>query len=111
MKKEIFYSIVLILVITFILIFRPVNTSESNSIKVTGIVEKVYEGGVKDIIFKIYNDPKIYYINRGIENGLDLNELQKEMTGQEISLWYARHWTPLDPKDKCAHITKLEFKN
>ncbi|MBO6515761.1 MAG: hypothetical protein JJ975_04340, partial [Bacteroidia bacterium] len=42
---------------------------------------------------------------------LDLSDLQKQLNGKSVVLYYADHWTPLDPKGRSRHITRLEFEN
>ena len=69
----------------------PINSSKDNSVEITGIVEDLYEGGVKDLVFKLKNDDNIYYINRALENGFELDQAKREFLKEEITLWYAKH--------------------
>ena len=94
------------------MIFRPVSIlPEEECLVVTGEVEHIFEGGPYDVVFRLRNDPKRYYINRGLENGLDLQVLKNELLGKEVTLTYPDHWTPLDPKKTTIHISKVEFGN
>src|SRR5690554_4016286 len=79
----------------------PLEDSEITTGKVELIVEK---GGMFDIQIHINNDDRIYYVNRGAENGLDPNEMNNELAGSEIEIHYADHWTPLDLFGKTKHI-------
>lgn len=98
-KKILFGSMatlgVLIVAFLFYMVFivkaGPLNSSKDNSVEISGLVDNLYEDGVKDLVFKLKEDDNIYYINRALENGFNLEETQKELLGKEITLWYAKH--------------------
>jgi hypothetical protein len=93
------------------LILRPVPiVAESECLVVTGKVIKIFEGGTLDACFRIEGDPTVYYINRGLEQGLTLEGLRDSLIGQEITMKYPEYWTPLDPNHTIKHISKLEFQ-
>ena len=48
-------------------------------------VDKIYEGGVKDIVFA-QNNGDLYYINRGLEQGFTLTELEKVLLNKTVTL-------------------------
>ena len=109
-RKKVFYRFLVLLlaipvlvVAFFVFIVGPVDSSRENSIQYAGVVASVAEGTSHDIVFRLKDHPHTYYINRGLESGLQLETLQKELTGQKIDLWYANSW-PL----KGGHITHLE---
>ena len=91
-------------------IFRPVPIlPESQLLSTTGEVIKVRGGGENDIVFIIKDSKTRYYINRGTEQGLVIEDLHDRMVGKEITIKYPHHWTPLDPKNKVKHLSKLYF--
>ena len=47
--------------------------------------------------------------NRGLERGLNLEELQKELIGNNVTIRYPKHWTLLDPNNKIKHLSVLEY--
>ena len=52
-------------------------------------VIKITEGGVKDIVF--YNDgTDFYYINRGLEQGLNLDSLKTKVLNKTVTLHLAK---------------------
>ena len=75
----------------FIVKAGPINPSKDNSVEVTGIVDTLYEGGVKDLVFKLNDSETIYYINRALENGFDLETTKNQLLDKKITLWYAKH--------------------
>lgn len=90
----------------FIVKAGPVDSSKSNSVKITGVVKDVYEGGVKDLVFKLDNDSNVYYINRGLEDKFDLQLIKKELLGKEVILWYAKH-----RNTDSMHLTRLQIND
>lgn len=86
----------------------PVPEDEKECLSVTGTVSNIFEGGVKDVVIMLKDNPKTYYINRGLENGLDLEALRKELEGKEITIKYPDYWSLLDPGKKLLQISKIE---
>ena len=112
MKKPFFIVIVLIVVAFFIILSTAIDTSKENSIKVSGTVKAISEGGIKDIVFELDNNKTSYYINRGFENGFELAKAKKDFEGKRITLFYAKSWTPLAPfGTTCKHITHISVND
>lgn len=111
MKRAALYLFLLILVAIPLLILRPVPiVEESKALTITGRVTNIYEAGIKDVVFRIKDSPTRYYINRGLENGLDLQDLKERLTGEEVTIKYPKYWTPLDWNNEVKHLSKLEYK-
>ena len=105
-------SFILIVLIIAVLIFRPVPiVSESKAISEIGIVKEIYSNKGNDVIFVMLNTDRKFYINRGLENGLELNNLKEKLIGNSIVMKYPKYWTPLDWNNSIRHISKVEFKN
>ncbi|WP_147448328.1 hypothetical protein [Dokdonia sinensis] len=49
------------------------------------IISKIYEGGVKDIVFETPNGD-YYYINRGLEQGFTLSGLEEKLLNKSVTL-------------------------
>lgn len=95
-----------------ILILRPVpRATEHNIDTVSGVVVDIFEGGENDIVFKLSGNKTRYYINRGLEEGLDLHELKASLMGEEVVISYPRYWTPLDHSGKIRHLSRLIHGN
>ena len=82
---------------------------EEKAISISGVISQVYGTGEYDVVFILDNSPKKYYINRGLENGLELDNLQK-LINQEVTIKYPKYWTPLDWNNSIRHLSKLEHK-
>lgn len=82
MMKKILIGLGIGLGILFVLslgfVFKPVPiVTEEKAIIEKGIIDSIYEGGINDIVFILENNDTKFYINRGLEKGLDLKTLQQ----------------------------------
>nr|WP_321231797.1 hypothetical protein [uncultured Psychroserpens sp.] len=113
-KKIILWSLwtfcVLFMVFLFYMSFivkaGPVNHSKDNSVEVTGIVDSLYEGGVKDLVFKLKKSETTYYINRALENKFDLHDTKNQLLNKEITLWYSKHRS-----GPGGHMMQLQYQD
>ena len=110
--KIILISFSLIILIIAVLIFRPVPiVSENETISENGIVAEIYSNKGNDVIFIMENTERKFYINRGLENGLEINNLKEKLIGNAIVVKYPKYWTPLDWNNSVRHISKVEFND
>ena len=94
-----------------LLAFRPVPTpGENDCLSLRGLVTEINESGTKDVSFKLQGINKTFYVNRGLERGLDLDKLRGTLINEEIEIKYPKYWTPLDPTNSIRHISKIECK-
>lgn len=101
-----------IVIIFAVLIFKPVPiVSENKTISENGIVKEIYSNEENDIIFELENIERKFYINRGLESGLELNHMKEKLIGNSITLKYPKYWTPLDWNNSIKHISKVEFNH
>jgi hypothetical protein len=96
-------------VIVCLLIFRPVPyIKESRALTVEGVVKDLYESGTCDVSILLKDSDRRYYINRGLENGLDIDSLKSNLIGEAVVLKYPKYWTPLDWNNEVRHTCYLE---
>jgi hypothetical protein len=108
-KKIVVASIFFLVMVTLGLIFRPLpNPSPDNTLRTQGTIEKVLETGTKDVVFKLKDDDRFYFIKEDLEKGLTFNELRRELSGKSVEIYYVKHWTPIDPL-RVKHITKVDL--
>jgi len=87
------------------------NATAENTITVKGKVVNIQEAGVKNVVFKLECDDISYYDNRGLDNGLDINELKKEYLNTDISLTFIEHNQLLHSLIDNRHLAKVEVNN
>ena len=98
------------LLILMSLVFTPVPIPDEGECLVdSGVVTNIYESGSKDITLILSGHRKRYYINRGLERGLQLNEVGTALLGRKVVIKYPDYWTPLDPKNSIRHVSKSEL--
>ncbi|WP_405209261.1 hypothetical protein [Aquimarina sp. LLG6339-5] len=114
MKKlgKIWFACAFVLFIIFITIafqtFKPIqNVQPDDVIKITGVVSKIEERSGFDIAITLENDPHYYYINRGLEYGLTIEELQDQILNKKVVLYPIHRWTIFTPDKIMGHIAKL----
>lgn len=110
MKTAIWITLTLLVLLGMIFVFRPVPIpAEKDCLSTKGIVAEIYESGVKDVVFRLKGQGSTYYINRGLERGLDLVKLKSALINQEITVKYPSYRTLLDPGNSVRHISKIEY--
>lgn len=94
-----------------VLILRPVPHPDrlDKCLSVTGKVYGISEAGVKDVVFSLEGTNRRFYINRGLEDGLRLDSLRTRLQGREVTLYYPRYWTPLDPRNRIRHLAQVNL--
>ena len=108
-KKIVVASIFFLLMITLGVVFRPISSSSpENIVRTFGVIEQVAETRQKNVVFKLKDDDRFYYIKEDIEQGLTLTELQEKLAGKSVEIYYVKHWTPVDPL-RVKHVTKVDL--
>jgi len=94
-----------------IMTFRPVEIPDDidDFLVAKGKVVHISEGGVHDVIFQLEGDRSPYYINLGLELGLDLTDLQIRLVGNEVTIRYPDHFSILNWSNASKHLSILEY--
>jgi len=88
--------------------FKPVrNVTADDLIQIEGIVVDVQEAPGFDIAITLKNDPHYYYINRGLQLGLDLEQLRRDILNKKVTLYSIKRWTIFTRDKIMGHISKL----
>ncbi len=108
-KKIVVASIFFLLMITLGIIFRPIpSPSPENTVRTLGVIEQVLETRQKNVVFKLKDDDRFYYLKEDLGQGLTFHELQKKLSGKPVEIYYVNHWTPVDPL-RVKHVTKVDL--
>lgn len=108
LKVFVFAALTLItLALTFVPIYK---VQYDECIQVRGKVASIYvNNGSKDIQIRIENNKGRYYINNGIEAGLNIEELSHLLLNQEVNLLYVDHWSLLNFNGLQRHVSFLSY--
>ncbi|HMF73060.1 MAG TPA: hypothetical protein VK616_16390 [Flavitalea sp.] len=110
-KSWIIPGLAIVFIGLLLLVLRPVPIPlEKDCLTTRGIVSEVYEAGTNDVVFKLHDLNQTFYVNRGLERGLELEKLRAELVSKEITIKYPKYWTPLDPVNSSRHISKVEHE-
>lgn len=104
MQYRILGTLLGVLFAVFVMIFLlKVDTSKEHSTQISGLVLSVSNGPSYDIIIQLRGQPTSFYINRGLESGLDVDTLTEQLLGDSVTFWVGDQLigTP-------RHITHLE---
>lgn len=97
--------------LVLLLTLRPIDTSLDNASSIEAVVVDVKDfGGPGDITFCVQEGETEYYINRGTQFGLRSEALAKLLKGKAVTIYFADHFTPLDPFGLHRHIVQIDFK-
>ncbi len=114
MFKRIYFGIcgllfIVVLYVAFITL-KPIKTVYLKDVKeVQGTTEAIYQGSGGDIYIKLKNNPHKFYVNRGLQSGLQLAKLQKLLYGKNINIYHINRWTPFTTDRVFPHISKITF--
>ena len=114
MKRNIFIGLISLCVLLIgILALRPIsNIALEDTERVQGRLESIVTNEkTRDISLKIEGQESNYYVNRGLDKRSDLLSLMTEKKGSEVVIFYAKHWTPLDPFGKNKHVARIICDN
>lgn len=94
----------------FVVLFPPVPRPTGDNTDVTsGQVIEVKEGGDNDVVITLAGDSRVYYINRELERGIDLNRFSKQLKGEQIRLHVIQPmwWSPLYPVYRLTPVGRV----
>ncbi len=109
--KHLFFGISMLVVIGFLALFfnpAPMPDADEQLLSYKGKVIELFVGGTADVVLKFENHQTTYFINRGLENGLILQQLEKDILNKSVEVKYPNYWTPLDPTKSWIHVTILK---
>ncbi len=94
----------LFLYVSFLVfVVGPTDVTPANCRQIHGEVKAIGEAGTNDVTIELTDHSAYFYINRGLERGLDLGDLRTHLLGQQIQLWHAKSW-PL----RGGHVVQLQ---
>lgn len=99
----------LALVVLVVLALTPVpRATPQGCDTVTGRVASVTTPCCLDVHLWLEGDPHRYYINRGVEQGIDVAAWHRRLAGKQVELKVIRRsWSPLDRHHEMAPVAEV----
>jgi hypothetical protein len=104
----------IIILSTFILIatvaiLRPVPIPDdlSECLEETITISNIVHAENQDITIFQANGSRMFYINHGMDYGLDSLINEERLRGAQLKVLYPRYWTPLDWNNNHKHATSI----
>ncbi|MBQ4819752.1 hypothetical protein [Aquimarina sp. MMG016] len=109
---KIWFLIVFVLFLAFMAVaiqtFRPVRNVEPDDVmEISGRVINIQEGSGFDIVITLENDDHYYYINRGLQLSLTIEQLKTDILNKTVTLYPIKRWTIFTPDGNMGHVSKL----
>ena len=112
MKKFIIGFLTACFLILCAMVFRPVpSATENNTYDIHDEIVNVFEGPSYDVVFVLKNRKGYPYINRGLENGMNIVELNQKLRGKSVHLKFVDHWTPLDYDKSSPTVAYIKVED
>ena len=96
---------VLVSLIAWLKVPTPTN---KNTALISGQVASIGSPCCQDIGIRLTGDHHFYYINRGVESGIDVDALSQRLWGERISMRVIEtRWSPLNPEKRTVPIAEI----
>lgn len=97
-----------ILVLTVMALTPVPRPTPDRCYSVTGRVSSVTSPGGLDVSIWVEGDDHRYYINRGVERGIDVAAWHQRLQGKQVQLKVIRrNWSPLDADHDLAPVAEV----
>lgn len=97
-------------VIGVILVFVLLHSALNELNTVEGKVTKVYSNELKDIVIELNGIEGKFYINRGLEKGMSVNDMQKKLMNNYVTIKYPKDSSSDGNDQHKKTINQLEYK-
>jgi|GEM_PF-2424917 len=111
-KKFIIAGIFCSLMATLFFTFRTESRAtldQGNTSKAYGMVEKVLESGNNNVVIKLKNDDRMYYLELDQKNKALLADLKQDFMGQPVEIYYENQWTSPTYRPGFHHIARVNL--
>lgn len=93
-----------------LLSLRPIPQANSSNCKtIAAKVIDIQEKGDKDISITLAQTEGQFYINRGLEKGISVEEWKAKFNNKTIKISYVDHWSPFDPFNKLRSVARISI--
>jgi hypothetical protein len=81
---------------------------DNSSITESGIVTEIYQTAFKDLVLKLQDQGKSYYIEGAFGDNLSFEELKEKVLYKSVKIEYPERWSPMRSENSKHYISKLE---
>jgi hypothetical protein len=100
--------LLILLALGFLMVNAVPTITEENTETLIGVVKRVYEPCCQDVVVEVAGENRVFYINRGMEEGIDPAAWNGQLKGKEVTLVFVPHnWNPLDPSGRMTTIAEI----
>ena len=104
-----FFALLALFVLLVAWLKVPTPTNENTTL-ISGQVETIGSPCCKDVGVRLRGDHHFYYINRGVESGVDVQALSQRLEGEQISMRVIEtRWSPLNPQKRTVPIAEIKY--
>ncbi|MEQ8471408.1 MAG: hypothetical protein RIC35_09485 [Marinoscillum sp.] len=83
-----------------------------NSVKIEGqLLNILADQQTKDLVFEIAGHTGTYYINRGLELEINVDELKEEILNEDVSVYYVKTSNLIANATNTQHISRIALRN
>ncbi|MFK7844323.1 MAG: hypothetical protein AB8G77_03405 [Rhodothermales bacterium] len=91
------------------LLKAPTPTNDKTTL-ISGQVETIGSPCCEDVGIRLEGDRHFYYINRGVESGIDVYALSDRLRGEHISMRVIEtRWSPLNPEKRSVPVAEISY--
>ncbi|MGH1384191.1 hypothetical protein [Kordia sp.] len=109
MRRFTFIFLGIALVVFLAYSFKPVTTVKSDDcVLISGKIVSIKKGDTNDIQIRLENDSHYYYINRGLEKGINLKQLSSKVLNKTVTLYCPNRWSLVNPDGIIPQISQME---
>jgi hypothetical protein len=82
--------------------------ADSTQVTEQGIVTEIYQTAFKDLVLKLKDHGKSYYIEGAFGDNLSFEELKEKVLYKSVKIEYPERWSPIKSENSKHYISKLE---
>lgn len=109
LKKILLWLLALpVLLIAFVMWAKVPAPTAENTVEIEFNFIQVQSPCCEDVMISVPGDDHFYYINRGLELGIDLDEWNKKYSGKRMKLsWIKTRWNPFNASGSHRPVAKV----
>jgi len=97
-----------VLLIAFVMWAKVPEPTPENTVEIEFDFVQVQSPCCQDVMISVPDDDHVYYINRGLEKGIVLDERNQKFQGKKMTLsWVKTRWNPFNSSGRHRPVAKV----